>query len=89
MVERPLVRFDETFTVARDMKFSCHPLYIKDGFLHWVCDNYLVGGDEPERLHAFPERVTELRLGRGQVSAARGVAGAKTPWLGARSRSRS
>ena len=60
MVERPLVRFDETFTVARDMNFSCHPLYIKDGFLHWVCDNYLVGGDEPERLHAFPERITEL-----------------------------
>jgi hypothetical protein len=29
--------------------------------LSWVCDNYLIGANGPgERLHRFPEEITEL-----------------------------
>ena len=38
-----------------------HPTYIKGGMLTWYCDNYLIGPNGPgERLHRFPEEITEL-----------------------------
>ncbi|HEX8483805.1 M24 family metallopeptidase [Sphingomonas sp.] len=60
LVERPLVRFDEPMTLAAGMVVSCHPTWFDDGGLHWLCDNYLIGEDATERLHAFPETITEL-----------------------------
>lgn len=60
LVERPLVRFDEPMPLAAGMVVSCHPTYADAGGLHWLCDNYLIGGERTERLHAFPETITEL-----------------------------
>lgn len=60
LVERPLVRFDEPMPLAAGMVVSCHPTFINDQGLHWVCDNYLITEQGPERLHAFPECITEL-----------------------------
>jgi Xaa-Pro aminopeptidase len=61
LVERPLVRFDETMCVEAGMNFACHPAYVVDGFFAWICDNWLVGRDGPgERLHAFPQEILAL-----------------------------
>ncbi len=61
LVERPLIRNDEPMAIANDMNIVVHPTYIRGHVLSWVCDNYLIGENGPgERLHHFPEIVTEL-----------------------------
>jgi Xaa-Pro aminopeptidase len=61
LVERPLIRHDEPMAIAKDMNIVVHPTYIRGGVLSWVCDNYLIeAGGPSERLHAFPEIITEL-----------------------------
>jgi hypothetical protein len=61
MVERPLIREDETMAIAADMNIVVHPTYLKDGGMHWLCDNYIIGADGAgERLHQFPEQITEV-----------------------------
>jgi Xaa-Pro aminopeptidase len=61
LVERPLIRHDEPMAIAKDMNIVVHPTYIKGHVLSWVCDNYLIGPGGPgERLHRFPETITEL-----------------------------
>jgi Xaa-Pro aminopeptidase len=61
MVERPLVRDDEPMTIEKDMNIVVHPTYIYGGYLNWLCDNYLIGGNGPgDRLHQFPEEVVEV-----------------------------
>jgi Xaa-Pro aminopeptidase len=60
LVERPLVRHDEPWTIEKDMNIVVHPTYIHAGYLNWLCDNYLIGGNGPgDRLHKFPEEVVE------------------------------
>jgi len=60
LVERPFVRFDETFTIEADVNMACHPKYVRDGVFAWICDNYLIGPDGPgPRLHAFPQAISE------------------------------
>ncbi len=60
LVERPLVRFDEPLPLAAGMVVSCHPTFTNGHGLHWACDNFLIGEGVTERLHAFPEIITEL-----------------------------
>jgi Xaa-Pro aminopeptidase len=61
LVERPLVRHDETMTIEKDMNIVVHPTYIHGGYLNWLCDNYLIGGNGPgDRLHQFPEEIVEI-----------------------------
>src|SRR5579862_4645665 len=61
LVERPLIRNDEPMNIEKDMNIVVHPTYIKGGMLTWYCDNYLIGPNGPgERLHHFPEEITEL-----------------------------
>jgi len=61
MVERPLIRQDETLKVAPNMLFAVHPTYVGDRTYNWVCDNWLVDGDgKVEALHKFPQQITEL-----------------------------
>jgi Xaa-Pro aminopeptidase len=61
LVERPLVRDDEPMTIEKDMNIVVHPTYIHAGYLNWLCDNYLIGGNGPgDRLHQFPEEVVEV-----------------------------
>jgi Xaa-Pro aminopeptidase len=61
LVERPLVRFDETMAIAAGMNVVCHPTYIRDGTPSWICDNVLIGADGvAERLHGFPPDIAEL-----------------------------
>jgi Xaa-Pro aminopeptidase len=61
LVERPLIRNDEPMAIAEGMNIVVHPTYIRGAVLSWVCDNYLIeAGGPSERLHAFPEIITEL-----------------------------
>jgi Xaa-Pro aminopeptidase len=61
LVERPLIRADEPMAIAKDMNIVVHPGYLHAGYLNWVCDNYLIGGNGPgDRLHQFPEEITEV-----------------------------
>lgn len=61
LVERPLVRAEESMPIAAGMNIACHPRYVLDGFCHWVCDNVLVGPDGVEELHRFDKQLVELR----------------------------
>ena len=61
MVERPLVRFDETMPIGKNMIFSCHPTYVTERTYSWICDDFLIGASGvTERLHQFPETILEL-----------------------------
>jgi Xaa-Pro aminopeptidase len=61
LVERPLIRADETMSIQAGMNFACHPAYVTEGFFAWICDNWLIGADGPgERLHTFPQTITEV-----------------------------
>jgi Xaa-Pro aminopeptidase len=60
LVERPLIRRDEAWTIEKDMNISIHPQHIANGCFSWVCDNYFVGTEAPERVHSFPERIIEV-----------------------------
>ena len=61
LVERPLVRSDEPWTIEKVMNIVVHPTYAHAGYLNWLCDNYLIGGNGPgDRLHQFPEEIVEV-----------------------------
>ena len=62
MVERPLVRHDETMTIQKNMNMVCHPTYLTEHTFSWCCDNYLIGeAGVAEKLHRFPQEIVELR----------------------------
>lgn len=60
MVERPLLRHDEPMRLAENMNLACHPGYVTERVFATFCDNYLIGKDGVERLHASPEALVEL-----------------------------
>lgn len=61
LVERRLIRQDEPMGIEENMNIVVHPTYIRGHAFSWVCDNYLITVDGPgERLHRFPETITEL-----------------------------
>jgi Xaa-Pro aminopeptidase len=61
MVERPLVRHDETMTIQKNMNMVCHPTYLTERTFSWCCDNYLIGeAGVAEKLHRFPQEIVEL-----------------------------
>jgi Xaa-Pro aminopeptidase len=61
MVERPLVRHDESMTIEKNMNMVCHPTYVTERTFSWCCDNWLIGEAGPaEKLHRFPQEIVEL-----------------------------
>src|ERR1051326_7297870 len=61
LVERPLIRSDEPWTIQKDMNIVVHPTYAHGGYLNWLCDNYIIGGNGPgDRIHQFPEEIVEI-----------------------------
>jgi Xaa-Pro aminopeptidase len=61
MVERPLVRHDETMTIGKNMNMVCHPTYVTERTFSWCCDNFLIGDTGvAEKLHKFPQEIVEL-----------------------------
>jgi Xaa-Pro aminopeptidase len=61
LVERPLIREDETMTIQAGMNLAVHPGYETPSQWAVICDNYLVGPDGPgECLHKTPKKIFEL-----------------------------
>jgi Xaa-Pro aminopeptidase len=60
LVERPLVRNDETMLLSAGMSLACHPTVASPSLFCSSCDNYLIEGDSTRRLHAFPRGIVEL-----------------------------
>jgi Xaa-Pro aminopeptidase len=61
LVERPLVRGDETMPIAESMNLAVHPAYETGSLFAVICDNYLIGPDGPgECLHKTPKQIFEL-----------------------------
>ena len=61
LVERPLVRSDETMTLAAGMNLAVHPGYEADALFAVVCDNYLVEANGvSECLHKTEKKIFEL-----------------------------
>jgi Xaa-Pro aminopeptidase len=61
LVERPLVKFDESYLIQENMNITCHPGWMTSRFFNSFTDNYLIGATGvTERLHGFPEVITEV-----------------------------
>ena len=61
MVERPLVRADETMFIAKDMNLVCHPGYMRGDVYSWICDNYIIGTNGPgDSIHNMPQKIFEV-----------------------------
>jgi Xaa-Pro aminopeptidase len=61
MVERPMIRRDETMRLAEGMCLAVHPGYETDALFAVICDNYLVEADGPSAcLHRTEKRIFEL-----------------------------
>jgi Xaa-Pro aminopeptidase len=60
VVERPLIRDDETMTLAPGMNIGIHPSWATERYFITVCDNFLVGETGVERLHKTPRTIVEL-----------------------------
>jgi Xaa-Pro aminopeptidase len=61
VVERPLIRHDETMTLAANMNIGLHPSWSNARLFVTVCDNFLIGADGAvERLHRTPREIIEL-----------------------------
>lgn len=58
VVERPLIRSDETMALAGNMNLGVHPFIFDDQKFVSCCDNYLLHSDGMmERVHACPEDI--------------------------------
>jgi len=61
VVERPLIRNDETMKIAANMNIGIHPSISNERMFMTVCDNFLIGPDgSAERLHRTPQKIFEL-----------------------------
>lgn len=61
MVERPLIRHDETMPLAENMCLAVHPGYDDGRVFAVICDNYLIGADGPgDCLHKTEKKIFEL-----------------------------
>jgi Xaa-Pro aminopeptidase len=61
MVERPLVRFDETMPIHENVYLSLHPAFSTERSYTWICDDFLLDGEGTvERLHDCPQELFEL-----------------------------
>lgn len=61
MVERPLIRHDETMPLADGMLLAVHPGYDDGRVFAVICDNYLIGANGPGRcLHRTEKKIFEL-----------------------------
>jgi Xaa-Pro aminopeptidase len=61
LVERPLIRSDETMMLENGMNMAVHPNYATSSMYAHICDNYLVENDGgSDCLHKTPKIIFEL-----------------------------
>lgn len=61
MVERPLIRRDETMLLRAGTCLAVHPGYETDSMFAVICDNYMIGASGPgECLHRTEKKIFEV-----------------------------
>jgi Xaa-Pro aminopeptidase len=61
MVERPLLRHDETIPLAADMCMAVHPGFPTKTNFVFICDNFLIHPDGPaEHMHKAEQKIYEI-----------------------------
>jgi Xaa-Pro aminopeptidase len=61
LVERPLIRDDESMKLAAHMNITVHPTVGSDRLWVWVCDNYLITeSGVSECLHNCPQEIFSI-----------------------------
>jgi Xaa-Pro aminopeptidase len=61
LVERPLLRSDETMPLAANMNMAVHPGFFSRTNFAFICDNFLIRPDGiVERLHKTEQKIWEL-----------------------------
>lgn len=61
MVERPLIRDDESMEIAENMNIVVHPAFKTSSCFTVVCDNYLITKAGPsDCLHKTPQKIFEI-----------------------------
>jgi Xaa-Pro aminopeptidase len=61
LIERPLIRSDESMNLEKGMNMSVHPAYATSSMFAHICDNYVVEENGvSECLHQTPKKVFEL-----------------------------
>jgi Xaa-Pro aminopeptidase len=61
MVERPLIRRDETMKLEAGMFLSCHPVIVTRSMFVFLCDNFIIHeGAVAERVHRTPQEIFEV-----------------------------
>jgi Xaa-Pro aminopeptidase len=61
LIERPLMRADETMNLEKGMNMVVHPAYATSSMFAHICDNYLVEENGvSECLHKTPRQIFEL-----------------------------
>jgi Xaa-Pro aminopeptidase len=61
MVERPLIREDETMVIEGGCNLAIHPTHATRSMCAHICDNYLIDHDgSTSCLHQTPKRIFEL-----------------------------
>jgi Xaa-Pro aminopeptidase len=61
LVERPLLRDDETMPLAANMNMAVHPGFFKPTNFAFICDNFLIKEDgSVEHLHKSEQKIWEL-----------------------------
>jgi Xaa-Pro aminopeptidase len=61
LIERPLIRADETMNLEKGMNMSVHPAYRTNSMFAHICDNYLINENGvSECLHQTPKQIFEL-----------------------------
>ena len=60
-MERPLMREEETMTIAEGMNVAVHPGHATDLFYVFLCDNFRIGPQGAgQSLHRTPQMVFEV-----------------------------
>jgi Xaa-Pro aminopeptidase len=59
MMERPVMRAEESIPIELNMNIGCHPSYVHEGVFAWVCDNYLIGEDGAEPVTKLSTEIFE------------------------------
>src|SRR5262249_11381100 len=61
LVERPLIRCDETMTIEEHMNLAVHPGCETPAIFAAICDHYLIeSGGARDCLHKTPKQVFEV-----------------------------
>jgi Xaa-Pro aminopeptidase len=61
LVERPLIRADETMLVEAGMCLVAHPAYVRGAVFAYICDNFIVhDGGPAEPIHSTKQKVFEV-----------------------------